>query len=405
VNHRLRTTLAVIAGCLALICLVASVVGVWARNTVFDSERVASAVGEALEQPEVTDALATRITDEVMTAVGFETYLQGVLPERLVPLAPAITGGVTNVVENRVSTRLADPQTNAVIVAIVERAHAQFVKLLEGDGLMDGVTVNDGAVTVNVLPLVADGLNAVQRLGFLSDVDIPEVTNDGNPDDQIAELSAALGRDLPAEFGQVVVYQSDRLDEASSTLARAQQAVVFVQRAIYVLVALTVVLAVAAILLANRRMRAALVLAGSAAVSLIVVRAVVKRVLDETPNMFVKPGARQAIAVTTRELASQLLAWTAILAVLGLVAAILLALFDSNGSLRKKVGERTGDDSLRATAFAYRGWIAGVAIAAALVIVSVAGFGWITGLIAVVLFVVAITAWFSGPEATTSTPA
>jgi hypothetical protein len=392
----------VIAGTLALICLIASVVAVWAQNTVFDSERVANAVGDALDEPEVTDALATRITDEVMSAVGFEQYVEGVLPQQLAPLAPALTGGVTSVVENRISNRLAEPQVQALIVQLVERAHAEFVDVLKGDGLVDGVTVNDGAVTVNALPIVTDGLEAVQRLGFLSNVEIPELTRDGDPEDQIAQLSDALGRDLPPGFGQVEVYRSDRLADAGATLERAQQALVFFQRAIYVLIGLTIVLTVASIVLANRRIRAALVLAGAAAVSLIVVRAVVNRVLDETPNMFVKPGARKAIEVTTRDLASQLLAWTAILAVLGLVLAILLALFDSQGSLRKKVGERTGDDSLRATAFAYRGWIAGVSIAAALVLVSVAGFGWVTGLLAVVLLVVAIAAWFSGPDLTTA---
>src|SRR3954451_18977049 len=64
----IRTTLAVVVGVVALVCLLCSVIGFWARNTLFDETKVASAAETALDDPAVTDALAVRLTDRVMTA-------------------------------------------------------------------------------------------------------------------------------------------------------------------------------------------------------------------------------------------------------------------------------------------------------------------------------------------------
>ena len=49
------------------------------------------------------------------------------------------------------------------------------------DGLLDGITVEDGAVTVNLLPLISRGLTFVQGLGLLDQLDVPELTRDGDP--------------------------------------------------------------------------------------------------------------------------------------------------------------------------------------------------------------------------------
>ena len=53
----------------------------------------------------------------------------------------------------------------------------------QGDGLVDGITVVDGAVTVNMLPLDRSRPRArLQGLGLFSDVECPTLTADGDPD-------------------------------------------------------------------------------------------------------------------------------------------------------------------------------------------------------------------------------
>ena len=55
------------------------------------------------------------------------------------------------------------------------------------------------------------------------------------PTAQIAELEQATGRDLPDDFGQLVVYQSDQLADRQASLESAQQAVALAKRAVWVL--------------------------------------------------------------------------------------------------------------------------------------------------------------------------
>ena len=68
-----RTIGAAVLGVIAVVGLLASVVGFWARGTVFDESEVAGAVEAAIDEPGVTDALAVRLTDSVMTAIDLET--------------------------------------------------------------------------------------------------------------------------------------------------------------------------------------------------------------------------------------------------------------------------------------------------------------------------------------------
>src|SRR4029077_8051728 len=131
--------------------------------------------------------------------------------------------------EERLSTRLADAKVRDRLVSIFERSYAEFLDVLKGDGLADGVTVTDGSVTVNFLPVIADGVQQLQRLGFASDVTVPELTRDGKPEEQIAQLEQAFNRDLPDGFGQIVVYQSDSLAQKGETLQRVQQLVIVIQ--------------------------------------------------------------------------------------------------------------------------------------------------------------------------------
>ena len=65
--------MAAVLGVIAVVGLLCSVIGFWARDTVFDETEVASAVEAALDEPAVTDALAARLADSVMTAVDLET--------------------------------------------------------------------------------------------------------------------------------------------------------------------------------------------------------------------------------------------------------------------------------------------------------------------------------------------
>jgi hypothetical protein len=320
-----------------------------------------------------------------MTAVDLESLVNSVLPPALQRLSPAIVGGATQLVEKELAQLLASPDTREALTAIFERAYAAFLDVLQGEGLVDGVTVNDGAVTVNFLPVIARGLTALQRLGFASDVAVPEFTREGVASEQISELEQAFNRDLPDDFGQVVVYRSDSLAEKGETLERAQQLLVTIKRGFVVAIVVTVIALVGAVLLARKRMRAVVILLLSSAVAFIIGRAVVNKVLDDVPSIARAPAGRTALDVTMRELAEGLLGTLAVGAILFVIAALVVYLLDPNSALRQRIATTAGSPSLRAAIAANRVVVAFVSIAAALLVITLGGFHVLTVIIALLL--------------------
>ena len=134
-----------------------------------------------------------------------------------------IASAANEAVERSLARVLANPDVQSFLETTIERAHAHALRVLEGDGIADGVTISDGEVSLNLLPLIGRGLTALQGVGLLSDVQVPDLTIDGDPATQIAALEAALGRDLPADFAQLVVYRSDSVAQAQESVQTAQR--------------------------------------------------------------------------------------------------------------------------------------------------------------------------------------
>jgi hypothetical protein len=399
-----RTIGAVILGVIAVVGLLCSVVGFWARDTVFDEAEVAGAVEAALEEPGVTDALAARLTESVMSAVDLETRLNNILPPALQRITPAIVGGTTQRIEDRLSNRLADRDTRDILVSIFERSYGAFLDVMEGDGLVDGVTVEEGEVTVNFLPVIADGLQTLQGFGLLDDATIPELARDGDPTEQIVELEDGLGRDLPDDFGQIIVYRSDSLAEKGETLERAQQLLVVVQRAFVLILIVTAVAIAGTMLVARDRFRAALGLLLGAAGTFVVVRALVSKVLDEVPGVARTPAGQAALAAATTSLADSLVKALGVLAVLFFVGATAVYVLDAGSAVRRRLAVRTGTPSLRGAIAAYRVAVALIAAAAALLVITIGGFSVLSLIVALLLAVLAMFALWVPDQPTVAAP-
>jgi hypothetical protein len=310
-----RSVAAAVCGVLAVVALTLALIGVWANVTLFDGERVGEIVSTALADPEVQTGLAAWVTDEVFTAVDVESAVSEILPDNLDRLAPTLTAGAQTVVDRGLTLVFANPEVQELLTGAVERAHSALMDLLSGDGLIDGITVEDGVVTLNLLPLISRGLTLVQGLGLFTQLDVPELTRAGDPNEQIAEVESALGRDLPDDFGQLVVFESERLAEAQASVENAQRAVALIKRATWLLAVLSVVFIGATIILARHRWRAGLGLALGTTVAMVLSRALVNRVVDDAPD--VAPGA--AVADILGEATKGLLRLTALLVILAAI--------------------------------------------------------------------------------------
>lgn len=388
VNRRLRTASSALLGTVAILGLLTSLIALWAHSVLFDSATVGRAVDEALAEPEVTDELATRLTLIAFEAADVETRLTQLLPDGFDALVPALVGGAQTAVEGRLAELLADDTTRAVLVQSVEIAHERLMRLLEGDGLLDGVTVDDGQVRVNLLPLATFGLEAVRDLGYLGDVEVPRLRADGDPVEQIAVLEAAFDRDLPDDFGQLVVYESESLASAGATLDAAQRGLVLVKRALAVVIATTVIAFVCCIAVANRRWRTALLLSLGSVAVLLVARSIVEQIVDEAPAVALDPAGRAAIAAVLVPLTSGLLLLLRVTALVGTVAAA-VAFWRSDHRLSVALRRRLGATRAGIITFAtdHRDVSALLAFALAVAVLVIAGIGLASTIAAAVLIV------------------
>ena len=340
-RSRVRTIFSAIFGIVAVLGLFASTLASWGRSEFFNSDTIAAAAREALAEPGATEAVSEYLTAQIFEVVEAEQRLNEALPENLTVLTPILVGGAKNFVESRVTNVLNEPRVQELLVGVVREAHKALVRVLEGDSAVSGVSISGDEVQLNLLPLVTVGLDAVQGLGLLQRVELPEFSADGNPTEQIAELEEAIGVDLPADFAQLTVFKGDAVLQASSTVQQAQNAVVLVKRSTAFIFVATVLAWILALVLAHRRRRTALTLVISGIIVMLLARFAINRVVSESPNLVVNPGARAALASALRTLAGGLFTTITWLVVIGFVAAIIVTI-TGNGAkmtaLRARVG-------------------------------------------------------------------
>ena len=320
-RHRARSITATVLGVLSVIVLVVAVVVVWASATILRPEPVAQLVGDALAEPDVQAAFADRLAAEAVSAVDLETRLTAVLPAQLQRFAPTLAAGAQAAVERVMADALGTEEVQQVVVKLVERAHAVAMRLLEGDGIGHGVSIEDGTVTINALPLISVALGAIQSRGLLEGVKLPDLKADGDPTQQIAELSTALNRPLPANFGQLVVYQSDSLANAQANLQNAQDMLVLAKRGVVLVVIVWAVLVAAALIVATRRWRATLILGLGTVAGMVLLRSAARQVVVKGPDLARKSGGKAAIRAILEGASESLLRLAGVMLLIGLLAA------------------------------------------------------------------------------------
>ena len=146
---------------------------------------------ELLEDDEIRAVLAARLTDELYSSVDVAAQLEAVLPPAAQPLAGPAAAGLREFTERRANILLQRPFVVSAWQAANRTAHAQFVRVVEGEAA--AIETQGGDVVLLLQPLLAD--LAVQ-VG-------------------LGDVAARL----PADAGAIVVMEADQL-EAVQTIMR-----------------------------------------------------------------------------------------------------------------------------------------------------------------------------------------
>ncbi|MFC4909527.1 hypothetical protein [Actinomadura gamaensis] len=312
----LRKAVAIVLISLAAFGAVASVIGVWGARTALNTDRWVATVAPLPNHPEVNAAMATYLTGQVFQELNVQQRLTEALPPKAAFLAGPTTDAVQTFVRERIQRFMATEEFRTLWENANRNAHTAIVAVLENRSAT--VAVQNGTVTLNLLPIVNNVLVTVERqlpTLFGKKLDLPELTSGQIPPGLQQRIQNALGITLPADFAQIKLYHHDQLGQV-------QRAVVLFKRSVVLLVVSTLLCLVLAVAVSPNRRRTLLQFGVGLAIAVVVLtvalRAVRDRLLEQVPDGLY----RQAATVTVHEVFRTLRTRGDQLLWLGLVIAV-----------------------------------------------------------------------------------
>ncbi|MGQ0805884.1 MAG: hypothetical protein ACT4PI_18765 [Actinomycetota bacterium] len=311
---RLRRGLIGALVALFAITTVAATVGLWADRTALRTNRFVATVRPLPRDPAVNRALATFLTDELLAELDLTRRAEEALPEDLRFLAGPLDVIVRDYTRKAVGEVLRSDQFQRVWVDAVRTAHKTAVAVLRDEE--PGVVRADGEVRLDLLPAAHEILQRVIAggPGLLGDVELPDLADDATRREIRDALADAFGIELPADFGQITVFDEDQL-------SAVQDAVHLVERFVRLLVIGAVVLLAAALVLSLDRRRTLLQLGLGTAIAAYVAFTVVRRVVGDLVDLVPAGENRDAVHAAAGIVARGLRERAWVVLVVGLVVA------------------------------------------------------------------------------------
>ncbi|MDJ0952321.1 MAG: hypothetical protein QNJ81_01455 [Acidimicrobiia bacterium] len=349
--RRIRSVATLILVILASLGVVVSLVGIWVRATLFDTDSFLETVETTLTSDEVTAVVADALTEQATTALDVEgrletrlaaidAYFAETLADTLdlspaqrnllaridlpafASLAQPIAEPIEQRIEESISALVASAGFQERLPDAIAFAHRGAVALIRnGTEDLENVTIVAGEVRWNILPLVAQAIGHVFNEGILDPVidslELSAATYAGVREDAVAELSDALSTVLPDGFGQVTVMSEERL-ESWQAIARN------LDRTAVLAVGATIALLTAALLLSSDRRRTLVQFTLGVAVALLAAAIVQNNALEALDEAIPGPEEQAAAEVLFQAVLANLrsISWVfvAVAAVAGLSA-------------------------------------------------------------------------------------
>jgi hypothetical protein len=318
-RQRTRRILTPILVALSILVFTITVPAAWGARTVLNTDRYVATVAPLADDPAVQASIATKLTDQVFSALNVQETLSdalGALGDRATVLAGPLTIAVKGFVRDQVEKVVASDAFKTFWVEANRFVHTQVLAILRGD--TETITTREGKVLLNLLPLVNLALGSIQTVAsdlVGRDVALPQISEEDVPSASIAKLEQALGVDLPDTYGQVVVYDSE-------DLAALQKALYLFERLLVLLLVLIPILVAASLLVSTRRRRTLIQLAAGAAVGLVLIRRIAIMSRD---SVFDRVDTQRfpSVRVLTDDLMESLFRYTAILLVIVLLVLVI----------------------------------------------------------------------------------
>jgi len=179
-----------IGGCgLALL----SVVAIWLRVTLLNTDHYVKTVAPIAAQPAVQKAVANQLGTAINSKIDFNQLARDVLPDRADVLAPAIASGVQAQIRSRLNEFTASPRFQQLWTDANRRAHTRLVELLTV-GRSKRLELQGDTVYLDLSPAVQRVKDALNERG-------------------LTRISAAIP---PTVDGKIKLVQSSAITDAQS---------------------------------------------------------------------------------------------------------------------------------------------------------------------------------------------
>jgi len=185
-RQRWRTIVATLLIVVACVLAPLSVVAIWTRNQVTDTDRYVATVTPLASDPAIQNAIADQITAQVFTYIdikGLTTQAvdalagRGLSPDvagQLQAFAVPIANGVQSFTRSQVGKVVESDAFADAWVQANRVAHAELVKALTGEG-GGAVTVENDTVSLNLSAFIQTVKQRLVESGFTLAARIPEV--------------------------------------------------------------------------------------------------------------------------------------------------------------------------------------------------------------------------------------
>jgi hypothetical protein len=150
---------------LASLLAVVSVLVVFARNEVLDTNTYVATVGPLASDPAIQSAVANRVSEQLIKKVNVQQRVSEALPQKAKFLAAPIASGLESLTHQITLKFVQSSAFKKLWVTINERAHKQVVSLLTGD--KSGVLTSDrGKVSLDLGNVEAKVKQALDKKGI-----------------------------------------------------------------------------------------------------------------------------------------------------------------------------------------------------------------------------------------------
>ena len=236
---------------------------------VTDTDTYVSTVAPLAANPAIRDAAAARLSQEIFTRTDIEGRTRNALPAQADFLAPVLTQGLENVVNDQIRAVIASDRFQRLWIEANRTSHQLAMKVLLGTG-SGAVTSSQGTISVDLGALLGDVRQHLDQRG-------------------VTALDGAL---TGAGGPELTLFQSAKL-------AAAQRWLRLLDRLAWILPLAAASLLAAALWLSPRRRRtllnAGIGVAVSAALMLVGLATVRSYFLDSLAGTKVSPGAAAAV--------------------------------------------------------------------------------------------------------------